>query len=63
MGFAAASTVAEIAADAAPMEVSAGTAIAAGGLLSPTETELLAIGSQHCVLALGSGHKLRGGSA
>jgi hypothetical protein len=55
--------MAEIATDAAPVEVGTGTAVAAGGMSSPTETELPAIGSQHCVLALGRGCKLCDGSA
>ena len=63
MGFAAASTMVEVATDATPVKVSTGTAVAAGGVLSPTETELLAIGGKHCVLALGSGHKLCSGSS
>ena len=45
--------------DAATMKVRAGTAEVTGGGVSPTETELLAVGCEHCMLALGRGGKLR----
>jgi len=54
MGFAAASTVARLTTDAATMEVGTGISEMTG-VSCPSETEVLAIGSKHGMLALGVG--------
>jgi hypothetical protein len=46
--------------DAATVEVGAGITKGAGRVPSPTETELLAVGGEHGVLALGIGNKCGG---
>ena len=53
VGFATSSAVTCLATDAATVKVRAGTAEVTGGGVSPTETELFAIGREHCVLAFG----------
>ena len=57
LGFATSSTMTCLATDAATMKVRAGTAEVTGGGASPTETELFAVGCEHCVFALGGGGK------
>ena len=48
-------TILSVATDAATVEVDAGIAVAAGGCMGEHEAELLAIGGEHDVLALGAG--------
>jgi hypothetical protein len=55
MGFAAAGTMARLTTDAATVEVGTSASEMTGGVLCPSETEVLAIGSEHGMLALGIG--------
>ena len=47
--------MAELTADTAAMEIGAGATEVARGISSPGETELLAVGGEHCVLTFGIG--------
>ena len=57
LGFATSSAMTCLATDAATVKVRAGTAKVTGGSASPTETELFAVGHEHCMFALGRGGK------
>ena len=59
LGFATSSAVTCLATDAATVKVRAGTAEVTGGGASPTETELFAVGHEHCMFALGGWGKFR----
>lgn len=59
VNFAASSTMAGLATDTATMEVGTVTTEAARGGSSPTETELLSVGSEHGMFTFGGRCKLR----